>query len=74
MSNDDSDRDKAINATVGLTVNLGDYNSLRIDAGASIPGDPYDKEDWAKLWEALYAELFEQMDESTHVKQALGKK
>lgn len=44
--------------SVGVTKNLGDYNSLRVEAGASVDGDPYDQEAWDKLW----LEVQEQVD------------
>lgn len=49
------DNDKAeIWASVGITKNLGNYESLRLDAGAKILASNIDDEaSWQKLWNAL---------------------
>ena len=49
------DNDKAeIWASVGITKNLGNYESLRLDAGAKIMASSMeDESSWTKLWAAL---------------------
>lgn len=49
------DNDKAeIWASVGITKNLGNYESLRLDAGAKILASSIDDENaWKKLWDSL---------------------
>lgn len=49
------DNDKAeIWASIGITKNLGNYESLRLDAGAKVMASSLDDQDsWAKLWNAL---------------------
>ena len=49
------DNDKAeIWASVGITKNLGNYESLRLDAGAkSMASSMEDESSWKKLWAAL---------------------
>jgi hypothetical protein len=49
------DNDKAeIWASVGITKNLGNYESLRLDAGAKIMASSMeDESSWKKLWAAL---------------------
>jgi hypothetical protein len=49
------DNDKAeIWASVGITKNLGNYESLRLDAGAKIiAGSLEDESAWQRLWAAL---------------------
>lgn len=41
-------------ASIGITKNLGNYESLRLDAGAKIIASNLEDEDaWAKLWSSL---------------------
>lgn len=49
------ENDKAeIWASIGITKNLGNYESLRLDAGAKIlASDLDDQESWQKLWNSL---------------------
>jgi len=49
------DNDKAeIWASIGITKNLGNYESLRLDAGAKILASSLDDESsWQKLWASL---------------------
>lgn len=49
------DNDKAeIWASIGITKNLGNYESLRLDAGAKVMASSLDDQDsWTKLWNAL---------------------
>lgn len=71
MAIDKEDEGKQINAGVSITVQLQQYEPLKLSVGSTIPGDPENTEDWAKLWDALYTQLFEQLDESEQVKKAL---
>lgn len=49
---------RAIWASLGLTKNLGSYESLRIDAGARLTvEDIDDEEEWNKLWRIVEAEV-----------------
>jgi hypothetical protein len=47
--------DKAeIWASIGITKNLGNYESLRLDAGGKIlANDLNDADAWQKLWDSL---------------------
>lgn len=47
--------DKAeIWASIGITKNLGNYESLRLDAGAKILASSLEDQDaWQKLWNSL---------------------
>ena len=41
-------------ASVGITKNLGNYESLRLDAGAKIMASNLeDEESWKRLWNSL---------------------
>jgi len=41
-------------ASIGITKNLGNYESLRLDAGARIKASSEnDEEAWANLWSAV---------------------
>lgn len=41
-------------ASVGITKNLGNYESLRLDAGAKImASSAEDEASWQKLWQAI---------------------
>lgn len=51
--------------SVGVTKNLGNYESLRIDAGARINvTDVVSSEDWTKLWELVSQQIDEQLSPS----------
>lgn len=49
------ENDKAeIWASIGITKNLGNYESLRLDAGAKILASNLEDQDaWQKLWNSL---------------------
>ena len=41
-------------ASLGITKNLGNYESLRLDAGAKTIASSLDDEDaWKKLWDSI---------------------
>lgn len=41
-------------ASIGITKNLGNYESLRLDAGAKITAKISDEEEsWGKLWQSI---------------------
>jgi len=52
---------------IGITKNLGDYNSLRIDAGAKRTGvKEVDREDvWLELWSEVEDEVQNKLKEAT---------
>jgi hypothetical protein len=51
-------RKGTISVTVGLTRNLGNYQSLRIDAGLTVDADDVLSEDeWKAAWERVEAEV-----------------
>lgn len=61
MSNEDKVK---VWASIGITKNLGNYESLRLDAGAEFYADTVDdKEAWAKLWDAIDAQIEEKLQE-----------
>ena len=43
--------DNHVWVSIGITKNLGNYESMRLDAGAKMAGDPQDDKLWNKLWE-----------------------
>jgi hypothetical protein len=43
--------------SIGITKNLGNYESFRIDAGARLVGDPQDSDLWAQLWTKVEEEV-----------------
>lgn len=46
----------SIKAALGLTKNIGNYESLRIDAEITVdvkPGDEHSEEEWDKAWEEV---------------------
>jgi len=48
--------------SAGVTKNMGDFNSFRIDAGVSAEVDDVnDEENWKKLWTLIDDQLDEQM-------------
>jgi|TARA_B110001454_G_scaffold85955_1_gene82542 hypothetical protein len=49
--------DNHVWVSIGITKNLGNYESMRLDAGAKIAGDPQDDNLWNKLWETVDAQL-----------------
>lgn len=45
-------------ASIGITKNLGNYESLRLDAGARTKASSIDDEvAWKKLWESIDAQI-----------------
>jgi hypothetical protein len=45
-------------ASIGITKNLGNYESLRLDAGAKIHTDVADDEsEWKKLWDLIDSQI-----------------
>jgi len=45
-------------ASVGITKNLGNYESLRLDAGARVVASNIDEtESWDKLWDAIDSQI-----------------
>lgn len=54
----DKDNKVELWASVGITKNLGNYESLRLDAGARITASSADDEQaWANLWEVVDAQI-----------------
>lgn len=48
------DKEVEIWASIGITKNLGNYESLRLDAGAKIKASSEDdNQAWANLWSAV---------------------
>jgi hypothetical protein len=62
----EKDDQNTIWCSVGITKNLGNYESLRIDAGARVTVDPLgDKEEsWKNLWEDVQAQIEAQLLEA----------
>jgi len=51
--------------SIGVTKNLGNYESFRLDAGAqSANEDPLDDEVWNKLWAKVEAEIEKKLNEA----------
>jgi hypothetical protein len=51
-------------ASVGITKNLGNYESLRLDAGAKIlASNLNDADAWEKLWNALDEQIESKLKE-----------
>lgn len=51
-------------ASLGITKNLGNYESLRLDAGAKTMAPSLDDEDaWKKLWEAIDSQIESKLKE-----------
>lgn len=59
----EKDDQNTIWCSVGITRNLGNYESLRIDAGARIAIDPSrDKDEaWSALWEEVQLQIEAQL-------------
>jgi hypothetical protein len=43
--------------SIGITKNLGNYESMRLDAGAKLSGNPSDESLWTQLWETVDSQL-----------------
>jgi hypothetical protein len=53
-----------INVTVGLTRNLGNYQSLRIDAGMTVDSDDVmSDEEWSNAWAKVESEVERRLSE-----------
>lgn len=51
-------------ASVGITKNLGNYESLRLDAGARITTESAENEDaWKRLWEVVDSQIEAKLQE-----------
>jgi hypothetical protein len=51
-------------ASIGITKNLGNYESLRLDAGAELYVNSVDeKEAWQKLWDSIDAQIEAKLQE-----------
>jgi len=51
-------------ASVGITKNLGNYESLRLDAGARVVCSGIeDEEGWKKLWDAVDSQIESKLQE-----------
>lgn len=51
-------------ASVGITKNLGNYESLRLDAGAKCKASSLDDEDaWNKLWTSIDEQIEAKLQE-----------
>lgn len=51
-------------ASLGITKNLGNYESLRLDAGARTHAASLDdKEAWAKLWDSIDSQIEAKLQE-----------
>jgi hypothetical protein len=51
-------------ASLGITKNLGNYESLRLDAGARTQAsDPNDPEAWAKVWASIDSQIEAKLQE-----------
>ena len=49
--------DNHVWVSIGITKNLGNYESMRLDAGGKMAGDPQDDKLWNKLWETVDSQL-----------------
>ncbi len=57
-------------ASIGITKNLGNYESLRLDAGAKMTCSSIeDDEAWKKLWQAVDAQIEAKLQELDAEKQ-----
>ena len=53
-----------ISVTVGLTRNLGNYQSLRIDAGLTLDSDDVmSEQEWADAWKRVESEVENRLSE-----------
>lgn len=62
----EKDDQNTIWCSVGITKNLGNYESLRIDAGARITIDGFKDKDeaWKELWEDVQSQIETQLLEA----------
>ena len=57
-------------ASIGITKNLGNYESLRLDAGAKMTCSSIeDEEAWKKLWQSVDAQIESKLQELDSEKQ-----
>jgi|TARA_B100001964_G_scaffold61764_1_gene70123 hypothetical protein len=52
-----SNEDNHVWVSIGITKNLGNYESMRLDAGAKLSGNPSDESLWTQLWETVDSQL-----------------
>lgn len=58
-------------ASIGITKNLGNYESLRLDAGARTVATSLDDEEaWKKLWESIDSQIEAKLQELDNEKQS----
>lgn len=58
-------------ASVGITKNLGNYESLRLDAGAKMMAKSLeDAEAWSKLWDSIDSQIESKLQELDNEKQS----
>lgn len=58
-------------ASLGITKNLGNYESLRLDAGARTAAKSLDDADaWAKLWDSIDSQIEAKLQELDNEKQS----
>jgi hypothetical protein len=58
-------------ASIGITKNLGNYESLRLDAGARTTATSLDDADaWKKLWESIDSQIEAKLQELDNEKQS----
>lgn len=51
-------------ASIGITKNLGNYESLRLDAGARVKASSEnDEQAWAELWKAVDEQIESKLQE-----------
>lgn len=56
--------ENAIWVSVGVTKNLGNYESLKLDAGARYTADPSDVDEWEKVWKIVEDQIEKKMSEA----------
>lgn len=62
--NNNLDNEVEIWASVGITKNLGNYESLRLDAGARTKASSLEDEvAWKKLWESIDSQIEAKLQE-----------
>jgi len=57
-------------ASIGITKNLGNYESLRLDAGAKCKATSLEDEDaWKRLWDSIDSQIEAKLQELDSEKQ-----
>ena len=57
-------KDGKIWVSLGITKNLGNYESLRLDAGAEIRTDVVDNDnEWERLWQKVDEQIEQRLSE-----------